>query len=92
MKKTDLEKMKALKLTGQLKQAGAPARFGQAAAAAPDRRAQRKIDQAQGLVSFPVKLPQPLADRVRALAVAREANVNDVVAGLLEAGLQAGAK
>jgi hypothetical protein len=51
MKKTDLEKNKALKLTNSMKLSTAD-RFGKASAAAPvlDRREQRKLDQAQGLV------------------------------------------
>lgn len=44
MNKYDLEKNKALKLAGQLRQAGTPGRFG--AGQAPDRREQRKLDQA----------------------------------------------
>ncbi|ALM84889.1 hypothetical protein [Bordetella sp. N] len=89
MKKTDLEKNKGLKLMGQLKNAGTPQRFGTAAAEVPDRRDRRRLDQAQGLVSFPVKLPQALADRLRALAVTRETGVNEVTAELLEAALAA---
>ncbi|OWT75510.1 MULTISPECIES: hypothetical protein [unclassified Achromobacter] len=91
MKKTDLEKNKALKLQGQLKNAGTPQRFGTAAAQVPDRRDRRRLDQAQGLVSFPVKLPQTLADQLRALAVERGTGVNEVTAELLEAALAAGA-
>ncbi len=89
MKKTDLEKNKGLKLMGQLKSAGTPQRFGTAAAQTQDRRDRRRQDQAQGLVSFPVKLPQELAERVRALAVARNTGVNEVMAELLESGLAA---
>ena len=45
MNKFDLQKNQALKLAGQLKQAATPDRFG-AASQAPDRREQRKLDQA----------------------------------------------
>lgn len=47
MNKYDLEKNKALKLAGQLRQAGTPGRFG--AGQAPDRREQRKLDQERGV-------------------------------------------
>jgi len=90
MKKTDLEKNKALKLAGQLRNEGTPQRFGAAAAPQQDRRDRRRQDQAQGLVSFPVKLPQTLADQLRALAVERGTGVNEVTAELLESALAAG--
>lgn len=88
MKKTDLEKNKALKLASQLKQSPTPDRFS-TGSELPDRRERRKLDQAQGLVSFPVKLPQALADQVRARAVAQETGVNEVVARLIESALKA---
>ncbi|WKB52495.1 hypothetical protein [Eleftheria terrae] len=87
MKKTDLEKNKGLKIAGQMKQAGVPGRFGAAAGAVPDRREQRRLDQAQGLVPFAVKLHADLAQRIRTLADSRGGNLNEVVAELLEKGL-----
>ena len=70
MKKTDLEKNKGLKIMGQMRQAGSPSRFGAAAQAVPDRREQRKLDQAAGLVPFAVKLPEALVARLRERAEA----------------------
>jgi hypothetical protein len=87
MKKTDLEKNKALKLMGQLKQAGPPGRFAGAETPA-DRRERRKEEQAQGLVPFAVKLPLPLVETLRARAAEQNENLNDVVAKLLESALQ----
>lgn len=87
MNKYDLEKNKALKLAGQLRQAGTPGRFG--AGQAPDRREQRKLDQAAGLVPFALKLPQALAGRLRALAQERGVSTNDIVAELLQKALDA---
>jgi hypothetical protein len=87
MKKTDLEKNKALKLMGQLKQAGTPGRLV-GTPASDDRRERRKQEQAQGLVPFAVKLPQSLADALRQRAAAQDENLNELVARLLEAGLQ----
>lgn len=59
IKKTDLEKNKALKLMGDLRATATSQRFGSASKAPPDRREQRKMDQATGSVSFPIKLRQP---------------------------------
>ena len=88
MNKFDLQKNQALKLAGQLKQAGTPDRFG-AASQVPDRREQRKLDQAAGLVPFPVKLAQTLADRLRALAQERGISTNELVGELLQKALDA---
>ena len=70
MKKTDLEKNKALKLTQAMKQAR-PERFGKNAAAAPlGRREQRKLDQAKGLVPFACKLDGELVNALKERAAA----------------------
>ncbi|MFC5475027.1 hypothetical protein [Paraherbaspirillum soli] len=89
MKKSGLEKMKAMKITGKMKQAGTSAQFGQAETAAPDRREQRKLDQSLGLVPFAVKLNSELVQQVQALAQERQIGVNEVVAELLVKGLAA---
>jgi len=86
MKKTDLEKNKALKLAGKMAHSGVPARFG-AQSVVLDRREQRKADQALGLVPFAVKLNADLIKRIQSLAAARECGLNDLVAELLTAGL-----
>ncbi|NYT59997.1 hypothetical protein H0A65_13795 [Alcaligenaceae bacterium] len=88
MKKTDLEKNKALKLVGKMKQAPVPGRFGgETNTPALDRREQRKLDQAQGLVSFPVKLKQTLVDEIRRQADERGISANELMGELLERGL-----
>lgn len=87
MKKTDLYKNQGLKINSQMKQAGIPDRFGGAASAIPDRREQRKIDQAQGLVPFAVKLNSELVQQIQALAQTRQVGLNEVVAELLKKGL-----
>jgi hypothetical protein len=84
MKKTELVKTLGRKIQGQMRQAQTPSRFG--AAAAPDRREQRKLDQAAGLVPFAVKLPQELVDRLREQATAEGAGLNELTARLLQAG------
>ncbi|MDS1141850.1 hypothetical protein RE432_15520 [Pusillimonas sp. SM2304] len=87
MKKTDLEKNKALKLMGKLKAATPPGRY---AGTAPvlDRREQRRLDQAAGLVPFPVKLQQPLIDALRARAAAEGMSINELTNALLASALK----
>lgn len=85
MNKFELERNKAFKLAGQLKQSGIPNR--QTATQAVDRREQRKLDQAAGLIPFPLKLTQAQADRVRTLAQERGVSTNDLIAELLQKAL-----
>lgn len=87
MKKTDLEKDKGLKINSTVNRFGTPGRYGKDAGAVVERREQRKLDQARGLVPFAVKLNGELVHRVRALAEARRTGLNEVVAELLEKGL-----
>ncbi|MHB1232381.1 MAG: hypothetical protein ACYCZQ_07370 [Burkholderiales bacterium] len=87
MKKTDLDKNKGLKISGKIKQAGTPARFGKETGVVADRREQRKLDQARGLVPFAVKLDGDLVKQVQALAQERQTALNEVVTELLEKGL-----
>lgn len=89
MKKTDLYKNEGLKINGQMKQAGTPDRFGSAASATISRRDQRKLEQAQGLVAFAVKLDANLVKQIHALAEAGQTGINETVAALLVKGLAA---
>jgi hypothetical protein len=88
VKKADLEKLKGSKISGQMKQSAPAARFGSQAAAVPDRREQRKLDQSLGLVPFAVKLNSELIAQVHALAQARGASLNEIVGELLTKGLK----
>lgn len=88
MKKTDLEKNKGLKILGQMKQSGTPGRFGKGAAVVLDKREQRKIDQARGLVPFAVKLDGELVKQIQALAQERKTSIGEVVAELLKKSLK----
>ena len=54
MKKTDLEKNKGLKINSSANRFGTPGRFGKDAGVPLERREQRKLDQALGLVPFAV--------------------------------------
>lgn len=89
MKRTDLEKNLGLKIKGKISQAGTPGRFGGEAGAVVDRREQRKLDQARGLVPFAVKIDGELVKRVQALAQERGVGLNELVGELLSKGLAA---
>ena len=86
LKRTDLAKKLNLKIQGQMQHAAVPNRFAQAAAL-PDRRERRKLDQAAGLVPFAVKLNRDLVARLGELAAARQVPLNALVDELLRAGL-----
>ena len=87
MKKTDLEKQLAKKITGRMQASGTAARFGDGAAAAGDRREQRRQDAAAGLVPFACKLPQALVARLQERAARQEGGLNATVAELLAKSL-----
>lgn len=87
MKKTDLDKQQALKLMGKLNAAIPPSRYA-GAVPAVDRREQRRLDQAAGLVSFPVKLHQPLIAALQAKAQADGVSVSELVNTLLADALK----
>jgi hypothetical protein len=86
MKKTDLEKNKALKLMQSTKLSG-PDRFGKDSAALPDRRERRKLDQAQGLVPFACKLNADLVAQLKTRAESHPGGLNGLLTELLEQGL-----
>lgn len=86
MKRTDLEKNLALDLMRKMKQSGAPDRFG-TASQVPDRKEQRKLDQARGLVPFAVKLNSELVKELQALAATRQTGLNELVDELLRKAL-----
>ena len=85
MKKTDLEKHKALKIVSRMRQDTAQGRPGQVPPI--DRREQRRRDQERGLVPFAVKLEGTLVTEIRTLAESRGLPLNDCVADLLRMGL-----
>lgn len=81
-----MAKSDAKKLMGKMVAPGT-AGFGTAASAPVDRREQRKLDQALGLVPFAVKLNGDLVKQLQALAKERDADLNEVVAELLAKAL-----
>lgn len=87
MKRTELEKLAAVKVVTQMKRTAPPERYAQGSAAVPDRREQRRLDRERGLVPFAVKLDAALAARLRALAAERGIELNALVDELLRQGL-----
>jgi hypothetical protein len=89
MKKADLEKIKGSSINDRMRQAPTPGRFGRDSSSIPDRRERRKLDQAQGLVPFAVKLNGELVKQIHARAQEDGTGLNEVVAELLKKGLAA---
>jgi len=87
VKRTYLEKNIGLKIKSQINRPGAAGRIGQETAVAVDRREQRKLDQALGLVPFAIKLNGDLVKQIQSLAQERQVGLNEVVAELLQKGL-----
>jgi hypothetical protein len=87
MKEADLEKLKGVRIGDRIGRAATPGRFGKDAADMPSRREQRKLDQAQGLIPFAVKIDGELVKQILALAQQRKAGLNEVVTELLKKGL-----
>ena len=83
MKKTDLEKLKGLKIAGKMNAGATPGRYGKDAAASAGRRERRKLDQARGLVPFAAKLDGDLVRRLRELALERKSTVDALLDELL---------
>jgi len=87
MTKTDLEKNRGSKINGKIGAGGIPDRFGAGAGAGIDKREQRKLDQAAGLIPFACKLPAELVKQVQAGGLAHEGGINVFVAELLTKAL-----
>jgi hypothetical protein len=87
MKKSDLDKQLGKKVGGQMRGAGVPGRFAQGSADLPDRREQRRLDAAAGLVPFACKLPAELAATLRERSAGRADGINGLLAELLRKAL-----
>ncbi len=86
MKKTAMAKSSAKKLMGKMTAPGVGG-FGNTEATAVNRREQRKLDQAQGLVPFAVKLNGALVVQIETNAKERGIELNALVAELLTKAL-----
>ena len=89
MKKTDLEKLKGLKIESQVGKTVKSSGFGKNEVAPLGRRDQRKLDQAAGLVPFACKLEGELVKTLQTMAQERASGMNELVADLLKKGLKA---
>ncbi|MCV2365626.1 hypothetical protein LNV23_19425 [Paucibacter sp. DJ1R-11] len=87
MKKTDLDRLAGIKLDSQMRGAAIPGRFGKQAAQLPDRKEQRRLDAAAGLVPFACKLPAELTQQLRERAATHAGGINGLVAELLQKSL-----
>ncbi len=87
LKKQDLARKMQLKIDGQMKGAPIPGRFAAEAAALADRKIQRKLDAAAGLVPFACKLPAEMAAQLRVRANSHEGGLNALMAELLQHSL-----
>ena len=86
MKKTDLVRQLESKLEGQRQRAAVPGRFAQAPLPV-DRKEQRRVDAAAGLVPFACKLPSTLTAQLSERAASHAGGINGLVAELLLRGL-----
>jgi len=89
MKRTDLVKNLGLKIRGQMQHAAVPGRFAQGSTALPDRKEQRKLDHAAGLVPFAIKLHGELVRQLREQAEGEGISLQDLADRLIRAGLGA---
>lgn len=89
MKLTDLHKNAALKTENAVRHGGVSDRYGKGAAQVPDRKEQRRLDAAAGLVPFACKLHADLVKQLRERAEASGGDLNATVDALLRAALAA---
>ncbi len=89
MKLTDLHKNAALKAEASVRHGGVSDRYGKGASHVPDRKEQRKLDAAAGLVPFACKLHGDLVKQLRDRAEAAGEDINQTVDALLRAALAA---
>lgn len=86
MKISDIAKGNMSKASGHMKQEARTDRFGKGSVIL-NRKEQRKIDQAAGLVPFACKLPVELLSELTDAAAAQKLGMNELVAALLKKGL-----
>ena len=91
MKLTDLHKSKGLKINSGIKPYGTTGKPAEPPAPL-DRREQRKLDQARGLVPFACKLDGELLKELQALATERKLEMGELVGELLTTALGGSAK
>lgn len=87
LKKQDLARQMAQKISSKMKGPAVPGRFAQGSGEAVDRKEQRRLDAAAGLVPFACKLPAELAEQLRQRAATHANGINGLVSELLLRGL-----
>jgi len=87
VKKADLEKQLAKKISGRMGQEAHSDRYGSASGAVFDRKEQRDREKAAGLVPFAVKLPQDVVSALQTLARERNVPMNDLVLELVRSAM-----
>jgi hypothetical protein len=88
MKRTDLEKSIGSKINSKIERNSESGPFNKDGIKPIDKREQRKLDQAKGLVPFAVKINSELVEKIQNIAVEEQTSVNEVVAELLKRGLE----
>lgn len=88
MKRTDLEKSLGTKIKANIHANSESGPFNKDAAKPVDKREQRKLDQAQGLVPFAVKINIDLVEKIQDIAKEEKNTVSEVVADLIQKGLE----
>jgi hypothetical protein len=86
MKKADFDKSAMLSAAGQMKFEGRTDKFGKGISIS-NRKDQRKLDQAAGLVPFACKLPIEMVKMLGDEAIAKNLGMNELVATLLKKGI-----
>jgi hypothetical protein len=87
MKRTDLEKLRGHKINNQIPKGNAAGPFKDTTSLIIDKREQRKLDKAKGLIPFAVKLNEELVAQIEKMAKERNVQISDLVAELLKTGM-----
>jgi len=88
MKRTDLEKTLGTKIKAKIHTNSESGPFNKDTVKPLDKREQRKLDQAQGLVPFAVKISIELVEKIQDIAKEEKSTVSEVVAELLKKALE----
>jgi len=87
MSKTDLEKKRGININTRMGASGIPVRFAAGAAVVIDKREQRRLDQASGLIPFACKLPADLVKQIQERGLADAGGINGFLAVVLATAL-----
>lgn len=90
MKRTDIEKSIGAKINNKIQRNNETGQFKKDGTIPVDKREQRKLDHAQGLVSFAVKINSDIVLKIQEMAKEKQTSINEVVAELLKKGLGCG--